>query len=327
MLDVARLAGVSKTTVSFVINHRPASGISPSTRARVLAAVEQLGYRPHRAAANLRLRRTHTIGLHVSPEMLDRSERHALALLSPLIRAADNVGYQVLTFTDNGDPVQRISELEQAQAVDGFVLTDISPNDPRARHLAEVGAPFAAMGRLDHDLPGSWFDIDNVAAVHLALDHLYQAGRRHIALVLPDAPGYWWDERVAGYRDWLADHDLALREDWIVRTPWPAIQAAVARLLAGHPPPDGILAAGDSVSVPTYRAVTAANLTVGDDVAVVGFSPHLWMLDPPLTTLRVPFDQMAEQLVASILQQLLWIEPPESTGTIVPVDLVLGRSA
>jgi len=326
MADVARVAGVSPTTVSFVINDRPGSGIAEETRARVLAAVAKLDYRPHRAATSLRQQRTHAIGFHVSRSMLARGSLFALSFLPPLIEAADKQRYQVMTFTDHGDAVARISELVRTHAVDGFVITDSTIDDPRARYLAESGSPFAAYGRLAPDLPQRWIDIDNVAAMRLALEHLTSKGHRDIAFVMPNAKGYWWDERLRAYLEWAVERDVEPQGWQVVRAPMEQIGERVRALLTGPRPPSALLTAGDAVVVPCYRAASMLGLKVGEDLAVVGFDPLLWMLDPPLTTLTIPLDDIARITVERLLSQIEG-RPDEDAGTIVPAGLALRGSA
>jgi DNA-binding LacI/PurR family transcriptional regulator len=326
MIDVARLAGVSQTTVSFVVNNRPASGISQETRARVLAAVQKLDYQPNRAAAGLRRRRSFALGFHVSQSMLARSDLFALSFLPALIRAADEHDYQVMAFTDHGDEVARLADLVRTQAVDGFVLTDTTSDDPRARYLAESGSAFAAMGRLAPDLPQWWVDIDNVAAMRLALDHLAATGHDDIAFVMPDATGYWWEERLSAFVSWAREKGLEHPASRIVRAPMSEIGDLVGAMLDQTPRPTAILGAGDAVVVPCYRAASRRGLRIGIDLAVVGFDPLLWMLDPPLTTLTFPHQTMARLLVTRVLAQ---VESggDASEGILVETELVIRGSA
>jgi DNA-binding LacI/PurR family transcriptional regulator len=326
MADVARVAGVSPTTVSFVINDRPGSGIPEDTRARVLAAVAQLDYRPHRAATSLRQQRTHAIGFHVSQSMLARGSLFALSFLPPLIEAADRLGYQVMAFTDHGDAVARIAELVRTNAVDGFVITDSTIDDPRARYLAESGSPFTAYGRLASDLPQCWVDIDNVAAMRLALEHLTAGGHKDIAFVTPNTKGYWWEERLRAYLEWAVERDVDPQGWQVVRAPMEQIGERVSALLSGSRPPSALLTAGDAVVVPCYRAASKLGIEIGKDLAVVGFDPLLWMLDPPLTTLTIPLDDIARAIVERLHGQIDGGAEGKE-GTIVPAGLVLRGSA
>ncbi|MDP4502578.1 LacI family DNA-binding transcriptional regulator [Nonomuraea turcica] len=328
MADVARLAGVSPTTVSFVINERPGSGIPEETRLRVLAAVEDLGYQPNRQARSLRLQRTRQLGFHVSGALLESNQVFAVSFVSPLLREAERRGYQILVFTSPGDVTDRLGELVAAHGVDGFVITDSSIDDPRARYLAGVGMPFASFGRTEADLPQSWVDVDNAAGVASMVDYLVSKGHEDIAYVGPRLPGYWFIERVEGFRARMRHHGLAVPGSWLVQEPEAKVEAAVGRLLRGRRRPTAVVTAADWLAVAAIRAVRSAGLRVGHDVAVTGFDggPLQWLTDPPLTTVRLPFEQAAAALVERCL---LEIEegPTGEPGIYLPTEILVGGSA
>lgn len=328
MADVARLAGVSPTTVSFVINERPGSGIPEETRLRVLTAVEDLGYQPNRQARSLRLQRTRQLGFHVSGALLEPHHVFAVSFVSHLLREAERRGYQILVFTSSGDVTGRLSELVAAHSVDGFVITDSSIDDPRARYLAGAGMPFASFGRTEADLPQSWVDVDNVAGIGSMIDYLVGSGHEHIAYVGPRQPGYWFRERLEGFLARTRHHGLSVPDSWVVQEPREKVEAAVGRLVSGRRRPTAVVTAADWLAVEAIRAVRSAGLRVGHDVAVTGFDggPLQWLTDPPLTTVRLPFEQAAAALVERCLRE---IEegPTGEPGVYLPTDIVVGGSA
>jgi DNA-binding LacI/PurR family transcriptional regulator len=325
MADVARRAGVSPTTVSFVINDRPNSGIPGETRERVLTAVRDLGYRPNRQASNLRLQRTRALGYHVTEYQLEEQNVFALSFLQPLLRAADRRGHQIVAFTSKGDSVGRFADLVAGHVVDGFLLGDTGIDDPRARYLAEAGVPFAAFGRTAPDLPQSWVDIDNRVAMHQVVDHLVGRGHRRIAFATGAGDGYWLRERAEAVAQRLTDHRLTLPPDRVARGAPAQVQALLAGMLAGPDRPTAVITAGDTLAVQAYRAVRDAGLRVGADVAVTGFDPLLWMMDPALTTLTVPFGEVADALVARCLTELDR-GPTGEPGAYVPTHFVVRDS-
>ncbi|GIG29588.1 LacI family DNA-binding transcriptional regulator [Cellulomonas marina] len=323
--DVARSAGVSRTTVSFVLNDRPNSGIPEGTRARVLEAAASLGYRPNRLARNLRLQRTGSLGLYVPDENLDAHFPVGLAYLQPLLHAAEERGCQVVTFTGGTDPVGRYADLVAAHAVDGFVLTDSAVDDPRARYLDSVGMPFSSIGRTSGALPQRWVDIDNAAAIGLAVDHLVALGHRRIAYLGPGRSHYWWAERVDGFRAAMARHGLPVPPGWVASGDDDELQAVATHLLARPDRPTAVVTPGDAATVPVYRACARAGLVVGPDLSVTGFDPLLWMLDPALTTLTVDHDLMARTAVDACLRAVEGL-PDATAGTYVEVHLRPGSS-
>ncbi|TDC75810.1 LacI family transcriptional regulator [Micromonospora sp. KC606] len=327
MADVARLAGVSQTTVSFVINERPGSGIPEETRQRVLSAVRDLGFQPNRQARNLRTRRTHQLGFHISGEQLDFHNVFAVSFLQPLLREAERRGYHLLVFTAGDDVVERLAELVAGHSVDGFVITDSSIDDPRVRYLAGAGMPFASFGRTETSLPQSWVDVDNAAGIGAMVDHLVAKGHERIAYVGPSRSGYWFTERLEGFRARMKRHGLAVPPSWLVRADAGQAEAAVWRLLRARRRPTAVVTAGDALAVEAIRSVRAAGLEVGRDVAVTGFDggPLQWLTDPPLTTVRLPFEQAAAVLVERCLRE---IEegPTKEPGQFLPTEILVGGS-
>ncbi|HST85848.1 MAG TPA: LacI family DNA-binding transcriptional regulator [Kineosporiaceae bacterium] len=325
MAEVARLAGVSPTTVSFVINDRPNSGIPEETRVRVLTAVSELGYRPNRQARNLRLQRTHSLGFYVPEYMLDSHQHFALALFQPLLRAADQRGYQIVAFTGGTDVVGRFADMVEANMVDGFILTDSAIDDPRARYLAGAGVPFASLGRTAPELPQSWVDIDNAAAIGLMVDYLVERGHQQIAYAGKSLEQYWWREREAGFRTRMLHHGLAVRKPWVLNGAAEG-NTSLARVLSAKNRPSAVITAGDSIAVSAYRASKAAGLKVGHDIAITGFDPPLWMLDPVLTNLNFPVEELAIALVERCLRELDE-GPSDAPGEVIPTFILPGESA
>ena len=326
MAEVARLAGVSPTTVSFVINDRPNSGIPEETRVRVFAAVRELGYRPNRQARNLRLQRTHSLGFYVPEYMLDSHRYFAVVLFQPLLRVADQRGYQIVAFTGGTDVIGRFSDLVDANVVDGFILTDSTIDDPRARYLAGAGVPFASLGRTAPGLPQSWVDIDNAAAIALMVDYLVERGHERIAYAGRSLDQYWWRERENGFRTRMAHHGLRVRKPWLLQGSEGELDASLLRLLAGKDRPSAVITAGDAIAVSAYRASKSAGLRVGQDIAITGFDAPLWMLDPILTNLSFPVDDLATALVDRCLRELDE-GPTTSPGEVIPISVLPGESA
>src|SRR5512132_1125447 len=187
--DVARLARVSRQTVSNVLNNR--TGYSEDTRARVLRAIEELDYQPHRAARSLRSQRTMQLGYHMPGEQLAAENAFVLGFIQALVRAAANHGHHVLVFTEQGDELEVFRELVAIRGVDGFILSGSRGDDPRARYLHQAGVPFAVFGRTAPGLPQTWVDIDSVAAASSAVDYLVGRGHETFAYVGYDSRS--WD--------------------------------------------------------------------------------------------------------------------------------------
>jgi DNA-binding LacI/PurR family transcriptional regulator len=328
MADVARIAGVSPTTVSFVINERPDSGIPEETRQRVLDTVRDLGYQPNRQARNLRLRRTRQLGFHMPSDQLDLRNLFVVSLIQPLLREADRHGHQILLFSSGEDVIERLANLVAGHDVDGFLITDSSIEDPRARYLAGAGMPFASFGRTEAGLPQSWVDVDNIAGIESMVDYLVAKGHENIAYVGPRRARYWFSERLAGFQARLAHHGLSIPPDWTVRTEEGQVETDVLRLLHARHRPSAVVTATDIMAAEAIRAVRSAGLRVGADVAVTGFDGGLlqWLTDPALTTVRVPLERVATALIERCLREIEGGSSGEP-GVYLPTEIVIGGSA
>ncbi len=324
--DVARMARVSRQTVSNVLNNR--TGYSEETRARVQRAIEALDYQPHRAARSLRSQRTMQLGYHMPGEQLAAENAFVLGFIQALVRAAADHGHHVLVFTEQGDVLEVFRELVAIRGVDGFILSGSRGDDPRARYLHQAGVPFAVFGRTAPGLPQTWVDIDSVAAVRSAVDYLVARDHESFAYVGYDAES--WDvERLEGFRKGLADHGIRVGERSIIlgRT-LEAVHAAVLRLLGGTRPPTAIVTGSDVLAAVAVNAAKSLGLRVGQDVAVTGFDGGFvrHMTEPVLTSVRIPVDRIAAELIACCLR-MIDEGTAQSTGILVPTEIAVGDSA
>lgn len=322
--DVALAAGVSQQTVSNVLGGR--TGFTEETRRRVLAAAKELDYSPNRAAQRLRSSRSGQIGLHLPADQLTVRNTFSISFMRAVIGAAEAAGQQLVVFTH---PLGGRSAAPLLRAgVDGFVLCNVAEGDPRPRVLAEMGLPFALMGRLDPSLPQCCADIDNAAAMIPMVDHLVAQGHRRFAYVGYDGPEYWELDRLAGTVAHLRHHGLEIPEHWLVRGTTENIGALIGSRLLADDRPDAVICASDSLAIQAHGTLTGAGLRPGKDIALTGFDglPLPIDLDPPLTSVRIPIDAVATSVVDLLIRQISG-EPPPAQGLVLPTDLVLGGSA
>lgn len=323
IVDVAREAGVSAQTVSNVINER--DGFTEATRQRVLAAVERTGYRPNRAARILRTRRSSQLGIHLPASHLSVQNPFSVCFLSEVVDAADQVGHQVVVFTS---PIEAATSGLVSAGVDGVILYSVDPHDPRPQALAAAGVPFAVFGRTEAHLPQSWVDVDNAAAMVDVVEHLLTRGCRRFAYVGYDEPEYWNVERLAGVRRSLASHGLEIPDRWLLGVTLETVKAQVEERLMGDEHPDAVICGSDSLAVVVHRAAQRAGLEVGKDLAVTGFDaiPNAFDVEPSLTSVQLPLERAAREVIRLVLRQIEGDLPPEQ-GMILPTRLALGGSA
>lgn len=292
--DVAKLAGVSRTTVSFVLNDVPGVKITEETRQRVLEAARDLDYYPTAAARSLASGRTQRIGL-ILGEAHDRLAADAFlpVFLQGVTASVHRRGYLLMIQLPEDVPSREAYlRLIREQQVDGLILSGPRSDDPLLNELANEQFPLILHGRV----PGSGFpyvDVDNRAGAYQAVTHLIKLGHRRIGFISNAPLSYSGaEDRYAGYRQALAEHSIEL-DDSLVR--WGAFlpetgQSAMEGLLSLPERPTAVFGASDVVAIGAMSAIQGAGLSVPGDVAVVGFDDIFLAAHthPQLTTVRVP---------------------------------------
>ncbi|MEV1119504.1 substrate-binding domain-containing protein [Actinosynnema sp. NPDC049800] len=328
IVDVAAAAGVSRQTVSNVLNGHD-SYYSQVTFERVTEAMRSLGYQPNRAAQTLRSRRTMQLGYHIFGEQLETMQGFTLHFLQALVKAAADVDHQVLVFTHRrDDPLGVFKDLVARRAVDAMILSESRVDDERARFLADSGMPFACFGRLAPDLPQRWVDVDNVAGVRPIVDLLVAEGHERLAYLGLAGDEYWKAERLEGFTAGVAGHGLRVPKASVYLGTDAGIRARARRLLTGKNPPSAIVTGSDSVGAVVVNVAHSLGLRVGSDVAVTGFDGGAVGLatEPTLTSARIPVERISRELVARCLRQVEG-GPDDDAGLLVPTEVVRGGSA
>lgn len=326
IVDVAQLAGVSKQTVSNVLNGK--TGYTPETKARVVRAMEALSYQPRQAARTLKSHRTMQLGYHMLGSQLVTHTGFTIMLLQSIIRAATARGYHLLVFSDvDGDEFGSFERLIAAGAVDGFLLTDLRTDDQRPKTLADRGVAYATMGRLPSDVPQHWIDIDNRAAMGEVVDYLVAAGHRQLAFTGPDDHEYWSEEREQGFRAAMARHGLRVNEDFVFTGTRPQVRAWARKLLNRKRRPTAVVTSNDAFGADVINTAHSVGIEVGKELAVTGFGggPVTQVTHPTLTTVKIPIDEVAARLVDLCLQAADGTAPEEPM--LLPTSLWLGDSA
>ena len=309
MKDVARHAGVSVATVSHVLNDT--RRVAPATHARVLAAIEQLGYESNMLARGLRTKRTMIIGLLVS----DIQNPFFTSAVRGVEDAALPRGYHVVLCNTDED-LQRedeyLRELRKRQ-VDGLILASSAPRLQPVHQPWSFDRPVVFMDREVAGVQGGSIRVDNVKGMHLAAEHLVQLGHSRIAMVsgpLDKISGY---ERYHGLRKALADLGLNL-DDELVRFGDFRLDGgkrAAADLFAVSPPPTAVVVANNLMTLGCLLALRELGWQVPRDISVLGFDDMDWapLMNPPLTTIKQPTYQMGEEAVEMLFEQMRGEEP------------------
>jgi DNA-binding LacI/PurR family transcriptional regulator len=329
MSDVARAAGVSTQTVSNVL--RAPHRVAPATIERVQRAITDLDYHPNSAAASLKSGRTHVIGYTIHPNGEFTTERSLTGFLDEflngLVSAAAPAGFSVLvTAADPRHELDVYHRIISSQRVDAMVLSETVPGDERAAFLAEHQFPFVAFGRTATDLPQTWVDIDNEAAMGPVVDHLVERGRRRLAYLGSTHQIPWVRQRLRGFQAQLRKHTL--EPEGIIKVhDADHVEAAVSRLLTTHPAVDAVITDTDALATNAMRALRRRGITPGRDIAVTGFNdfPYACFLDPPLTSVRIPLREIATTVFTRVTALLAGNDDP-SQGILVDAPLIVRAS-
>lgn len=327
--DVAIEAGVSRTTVSFVLNGRTDVKIPDDTRRRVLQAAERLSYHPHAPARQLAGGRSHILALVLRQTPAQIAADAMLAeTLRGVATAARSGGFRVMVEPLAPDgPDGSFAGLLRAQHADGLIISGPRTDDPQLEALVRDGFPVVLQGTLP-DLDVTSVDVDNVAGARGAVEHLLALGHRRIGCIT-NAPLVYTaaQERLDGYRQALAAAGIAEDPALIATADFdaPSGHAAMAQLL-GRTRLEAAFVASDVVALGAIGALREAGRRVPADISIVGFDdiPLVAYFDPPLTTVRLPAFELGQAAGRALLGR---IADTASTGrTLLPTELIVRAS-
>jgi len=300
--DVAAAAGVSKSTVSRILDERlPRSESATAERVRRVAA--ELGYSRDVSAANLRRGRTLTVGV-VVPRLTDT----VMAMLyESLARACQRTGRFAVVATTDDEPEadRRAAEALLSRRVDGLVLSTARADDDFPEQLAARGVPHVLALRTDGRSLASVGD-DELGG-YLATRHLLDLGHRDVAVVAGPSYASSAVGRLRGHQRAIAEAGLEVRQDRVVASTFGIESGAAAarRVLELRPRPTAVFAVNDNTAIGALSTFQGAGLSVPGDLSLVGYNdiPIVSRLSPALTTVRVPFDQIADAALDLLLSQ------------------------
>lgn len=307
IVDVAAAAGVSRQTVSNVLN--APDRVRPETRARVEAAIAELGYRPNAGARNLRSQRSRLIGVDLAPTGVDEVSPVLQRFVHALSEAAADHDYHVMIFPRGGDARESHLPLIDSRTVDGFVLVDTERDDPRAKLLAGRSVPFVTFGRTGEPSVHDVVDVDGAVGGRLIAEHLRSTGATSAAFVGWPEGSLAGDERLVGFLEGWRSSSGEPRPI-MLRRQHNRVEEAVATTRAlvaeSGQAPDAIVAVSDLIAVGVMRGLRSLGLRAGRDVRVVGFddAPIAAHLDPPLTTVRQPLVEVAHRVIERFVARL-----------------------
>ncbi|MDT9686807.1 LacI family DNA-binding transcriptional regulator [Streptomyces sp. P9(2023)] len=317
--DVARQAGVSKTTVSRVLNTR--TEVDSATAARVREVINVLGYVPSSGAVGLARGSSRTIGM-LTPSLTWPWMGEVLQGVVDTVEAA---GYGLLLFTCNrgADSVRHFAGQVSARAFDGLLVVEPENTLDTIEAMHRRGLPVVLIDDRGQHPAFPSVATTNRAGGAAAARHLLGSGRTRPLVVTGRRDFGCVRDRLAGFREVLPT-ELVVAGEFTEETG----RSAVRRALDGGWDFDGVFAHNDLIAAGVLRALREAGRSVPDDVAVVGFDdiPMARHTEPPLTTIRQPMHRMGET-AARMLLAGLGGEPVTREPVVLPTELVVRRSA
>lgn len=323
---IAELAGVSRSTVSRVMNNDP--NVADATRASVLDVVARERFVPNRSARGLASGRTGVIGIVIAADLANLfADPYFAVLLQAIYDAARADGLVLsLWLPDDGDP-STIDQIARGSTLDGVLIAAEAADDPIVLELVKTEKPTVLIGRSEENDRISYVDVDNRAAARTATEHLIDLGRSRIATITGPAHSVASGDRLAGYKDALAEAGLAVDDALIIAGDFSAASGAAATTRLLDQQPDAIVAANDVMAVAALTELEAAGRRTPDDVAVIGFDdlPIAANAEPALSTMCQPIRAVASEAV-SVLTQLIGDETSVPVRKSLSAELVVRAS-
>jgi LacI family transcriptional regulator len=307
--DVAKQAGVSRTTVSFVLNRVWEASISVETRQRVLAAAEELGYVPDAAAQALARGRAQTIGMVFRAYPHITTDLAHFQIIEGLMGIARQFGVRLLIDSvSQTDTADTYVNLTRTKRIDGLILSDSRVDDRALRDLVSDSFPIVLLGRLP-DVEICSVEFDNRGGARMAAEHLLALGHTKIGFIgYAPAEHTGVVERLRGYQDALASAGVAFDEALVRYDYFTADSGfdATMSLLEAWPRPTALFVTSDVLAFGALAAIHERRLTIPDDIAVVGFddNPLAHFARPSLTTIRLSFEEMGRQAGKMLLDRI-----------------------
>ncbi|NLF76153.1 MAG: LacI family transcriptional regulator [Chloroflexi bacterium] len=315
--DVASHAGVSRATVSRVLNHNPR--VAGDLRDRVLDAIQELGYQPNRAARRLRASSSDVLGLIISD--IENP------FFTSVVRGVEDAAYAyqmsiVLCNTDEDPEKQKMYlRVMQAERVAGLIISPTNVEEDFTE-LERAGIPVILLDRRTDPYETDAVTIDNVAGAYLAVKHLIDLGYERIGMIGGSPHLTTGRERYEGYRKALSTAGLKVDERLIKVGDFKIDSGyhLMLELIAAPQPPRAVFVANNLMTLGALRALRERAVRVPDTMALVGFDDMPWAseLCPPLTTISQPTYELGQETVQLLVRRLANPDAPVRTVTLQP---------
>ena len=307
--DVARVAGISKSTVSQYLNGRY-EFMSLETRERIKQVIEEMDYRPNALARSLKQKKTHTIAAVVS------------SILNPFmtntIRGAEDyckeAGFNLILCNTDDDPKQELAYIHtlSSKQIDGILISTTGRNNEALREMNRKGTPVVLFSRHAPEIGVDTITVDNRAGIGMGIRHLMANGHRNIAFfVLPysESPVTPRRDRAQAYRDFTREYGLPRIDEWLVESSneEEVLSGRLDGLLQGEgPKPTALFGANDLMTMSLVRLLQNRGMRIPQDMAVLGFDDWEWApyLLTPISVVAQPSHEMGRRATERLVQRI-----------------------
>lgn len=318
--DIAKLAGVSRSTVSRVVNNYP--NVPKETREKVLKVIEEYDYVPHASARMLAGAKNRIIGLFI----IDLAERtggiknritkspYYLEFVSSVIEHASEKGYKVLVhIIHNSEGYKEIKECFYNKTISGGIFIGENDDDEAIKKIINAGYKVALIDQnvsKDNDENNKCIIVnaDNFNGAYKATKYLIDCNHKNIAHITGDIEKFSSIERLKGYKKALQDSNIPIKEDFIVKSKFLEESGydSAKKLLSNDEKPTAIFTGNDKIAIGAMKAIKEANLKVPEDISIIGFDDieECKYLNPPLTSMKMYLIDMAEIATNAIIKSI-----------------------
>lgn len=325
--DIAREAGVSIATVSKVINQT--GRISDKTRKHVQDVMKRIDYQPSVVASALTKKRTYSLGLLIP----DIANPFFAELARSIEDQAHELGYSLVICSTDNDLTreERYVNVLRQKSADGIIIATGARNDAMMKQLMKYKLPVAVIAREMPLLAVDTVLVDDYLGGYLAASHLTGLGHRNIAVIAEDLAVMSSKERVRGYRKALEEAGIPYDDNLVAVSPFHVEggKATAKELLSGANPPSAIFGCNDLLAIGVVQAARELGLRVPEDVSVVGFDNTVLatIIDPPLTSVAQPVQQMGKEIVQLITGEIDGSKPSKQRLVLLPELVVRGTTS
>jgi LacI family transcriptional regulator len=325
---IAKLSGVSRSTVSRVINNSP--NVRLEVRERVLKVLRETNFQPNLAARGLAAGSTNILGL-VVPQGVNQIfiDPYFPLLIKGVSAACNTRDYSLMLWLEEPEFERRmIRKILHSGMIDGVIITSSHTNNTLVDALIQRNFPFVVIGRVPDELPAHYVDIDNFSSARTAVEHLLSIGHRRIATITGPLSMFSAYDRLKGYTCAMEAAGIVPQEAWtqVGNYTQQGGYSSMQTLLAHHV--DAVFIGSDTMALGAYRAVQDAGLQVGRDIAVVGFDDVSFAahLKPALTTVRQPIEALGKTSVELLVRYLASGKSITPCRQMLPTELIIRDS-